>query len=40
MVTSGKVFSLATSLRATMRNFWLLWVSRLLENAFVIVAVL
>ena len=34
MVTSGEVLSLETPRGATMGKFWLLWVSRLLENAF------
>ena len=34
MVTSGEVLNLATPRGATTGKFWLLWVSRSLENAF------
>ena len=34
MVTLGEMLSLATPCGATMGKFWLLWVSRLLKNAF------
>ena len=34
MATLGEVLSLATPRRVTMEKFWVLWVSRSLENAF------
>ena len=34
MITSSEVRSLAIPEGATMEKFWLLWVSRSLENAF------
>ena len=38
MVTLGEVLSLATTRGAIMGKIWLLWVFRLLENAFATIA--
>ena len=40
MVTLGEVLSLATLLGAIIGKFWVLWVSRLVENAFAAIVLL